>query len=170
MAEFWGRLALRLADRLVLPFSHTEQGVALGEYVRELEALLVKRSQDGTFPHARRLDLVPLRQAVWSYQEAASKLGKEVAEAECEGQAHRRLQQRRTSLLRRAFNSTNGEEGEETEQEEEEDKATMALFSSLNDRIAFTERRFLSKLGLPHRRYFRHTLQAPGLYLGYEGQ
>eukprot|EP00301_Raphidiophrys_heterophryoidea_P002246 c11052_g1_i1.p1 GENE.c11052_g1_i1~~c11052_g1_i1.p1 ORF type:complete len:704 (+),score=173.11 c11052_g1_i1:37-2148(+) len=39
--------------------------------------------------------------------------------------------------------------------------------ASLNDRLAFTERRFLSRDGLPGRKFFKHVLQAPGLYLGY---
>lgn len=38
---------------------------------------------------------------------------------------------------------------------------------SLNDRLAFTERRFLSAQGLPHRPWFKSIKQAPGLYLGY---
>lgn len=37
---------------------------------------------------------------------------------------------------------------------------------SLNDRLAMTERRFLVDEGLPGRQWFRHVLQAPGLYLG----
>jgi len=38
---------------------------------------------------------------------------------------------------------------------------------TLDDRLAFTERRFLSESGLPHRKWFKHVLQAPGLYKGY---
>jgi N-acetylated-alpha-linked acidic dipeptidase len=38
---------------------------------------------------------------------------------------------------------------------------------ALNDRLAFTERRFLSPPGLPRRPWFKHVGQAPGLYLGY---
>ena len=37
---------------------------------------------------------------------------------------------------------------------------------SLNQRLAMTERRFLTAEGLPGRQWFRHVLQAPGLYLG----
>ena len=36
----------------------------------------------------------------------------------------------------------------------------------LNERLSMTERRFLSEEGLPGRQWFRHVLQAPGLYLG----
>ncbi len=50
---------------------------------------------------------------------------------------------------------------------EEEDEVAL---STLNDRLAFTERRFCSKAGLPGRKWFRHIGQAPGLYLGYAGE
>ncbi|CAN0351452.1 unnamed protein product [Ectocarpus sp. 8 AP-2014] len=33
-----------------------------------------------------------------------------------------------------------------------------------------TERRFLVDEGLPGRQWFRHVLQAPGLYLGYAAE
>jgi len=39
--------------------------------------------------------------------------------------------------------------------------------SSLNDRLVFTERMFLSDSGLPKRPYYKHVIQAPGLYEGY---
>jgi hypothetical protein len=39
--------------------------------------------------------------------------------------------------------------------------------AALNDRLAFTERRFLTAEGLPHRPWFKHVGQAPGLYMGY---
>ena len=39
--------------------------------------------------------------------------------------------------------------------------------AALNDRLAFTERRFLSPPGLPGRPWFKHVGQAPGLHLGY---
>jgi N-acetylated-alpha-linked acidic dipeptidase len=40
----------------------------------------------------------------------------------------------------------------------------------LNDRLALAERRFLSSAGLPGRKWFKHTLQAPGLHTGYAAQ
>lgn len=39
--------------------------------------------------------------------------------------------------------------------------------AEFNDRLAFTERRFLSPRGLPRRPWFKHVGQAPGLYKGY---
>jgi len=38
---------------------------------------------------------------------------------------------------------------------------------SLNDRLIFAERSFLSSDGLPRRPYYKHVIQAPGLYEGY---
>jgi len=38
---------------------------------------------------------------------------------------------------------------------------------AVNDRIAAVERNFLTTEGLPDRKWFRHVLQAPGLYTGY---
>ncbi|CAM9877021.1 unnamed protein product, partial [Ectocarpus sp. 4 AP-2014] len=42
--------------------------------------------------------------------------------------------------------------------------------ADLNERLAMTERRFLVDEGLPGRQWFRHVLQAPGLYLGYAAE
>ena len=39
--------------------------------------------------------------------------------------------------------------------------------ASLDERLAYTERKFLTPDGLPGRKYFKHALQAPGLYTGY---
>jgi len=42
-----------------------------------------------------------------------------------------------------------------------------AAIAALNERLAYVERRFLAPNGLPGRKYFKHVLQAPGLYTGY---
>jgi N-acetylated-alpha-linked acidic dipeptidase len=39
--------------------------------------------------------------------------------------------------------------------------------TSLNDRLIFTERKFINSKGIPKRPYYRHVIQAPGLYEGY---
>jgi len=41
---------------------------------------------------------------------------------------------------------------------------------AINDRLALYERSFLTAVGLPGRKWFRHCLQAPGLYTGYAPQ
>eukprot|EP01094_Clydonella_sp_ATCC50884_P018740 TRINITY_DN3521_c0_g1_i2.p1 TRINITY_DN3521_c0_g1~~TRINITY_DN3521_c0_g1_i2.p1 ORF type:complete len:348 (+),score=103.02 TRINITY_DN3521_c0_g1_i2:1514-2557(+) len=38
---------------------------------------------------------------------------------------------------------------------------------ALNERLIQTERQFLSKAGLPQRPFYKHVVQAPGLYQGY---
>jgi len=42
-----------------------------------------------------------------------------------------------------------------------------AVLLKINDRLVQTERQFLYKEGLPQRPWFRHVVQAPGLYTGY---
>lgn len=44
--------------------------------------------------------------------------------------------------------------------------AVASITEDLNERLTMTERRFLVEEGLPGRQWFRHVLQAPGLYLG----
>jgi len=39
-----------------------------------------------------------------------------------------------------------------------------------NEKLGLTERKFLDKEGLPERPWFKHVLQAPGLYLGYAAE
>jgi len=46
-------------------------------------------------------------------------------------------------------------------------RGRASLVKNLNDRLAFVERKFLTVEGLPGRKWFRHCLQAPGLYTGY---
>ncbi|CAM9593134.1 unnamed protein product [Scytosiphon promiscuus] len=48
--------------------------------------------------------------------------------------------------------------------------AGLLRIEDLNDRLAMTERRFLVDEGLPGRKWYRHVLQAPGLYLGYAAE
>lgn len=45
--------------------------------------------------------------------------------------------------------------------------ADAATVAALDERFAYTERQFLTAGGLPGRKYFKHCLQAPGLYTGY---
>mmetsp|Transcript_23713 Transcript_23713/g.33134 ORF Transcript_23713/g.33134 Transcript_23713/m.33134 type:complete len:238 (+) Transcript_23713:395-1108(+) len=39
-----------------------------------------------------------------------------------------------------------------------------------NEKLGLTERKFLDNEGLPERPWFKHVLQAPGLYLGYAAE
>jgi len=93
------------------------------------------------YDNAALLELEPLEKAVRVYERAASALEEEI---------HRH---------------TNNVDHEEDKIHRKKNDTV-----SLNDRIAYTERRFLSPKGLPKRPYFRHVLQAPGLYLGYASE
>ena len=42
--------------------------------------------------------------------------------------------------------------------------------STCNEKLGLAERQFLAKEGLPRRPWFRHVLQAPGMYLGYAAE
>lgn len=46
-------------------------------------------------------------------------------------------------------------------------KAPVHEVQALNDRLGLLERQFLVSEGLPKRKWFKHVLQAPGLYTGY---
>mmetsp|Transcript_99081 Transcript_99081/g.296049 ORF Transcript_99081/g.296049 Transcript_99081/m.296049 type:complete len:683 (+) Transcript_99081:59-2107(+) len=106
-AQVWGLLALRLADREVVPFNHSRQAEAMAQWADDLPP---------------GLDLGSLRAGIAAYAAAA-----EAAARQTRAGAH----------------------------------------ADLNDRLAFTERAFLFEKGLPGRKWYRHTLQAPGIELGY---
>jgi len=138
MSEIWGKLALRVADSLVLPLDHDVQAKALRGYVEELEKRVERREGGGEGGGRLSLDLTLLKRAVWAYGVAAKKVGAEVD------------------------SSWKGEGGRE--------EWMLTCLAPLNDRLAFTERRFCANKGLPRRKWFKHVLQAPGLYLGYKGE
>jgi len=126
ISQYWGLMALRLSESKVLPLNHTDQAIALRNYVDTLKSLL--ESQNIT-----TLDIKPIEIAVRLYQAAALKVEVEVALAQ---RSPRRV----------------------------------VDIHNLNDRLAFTERAFLHSKGLPGRKWFKHLLQAPGLYLGYNAE
>lgn len=181
MAEFWGRMCLRIADAKVccfasvapaaarvfptptplslttrlptsqptnqrndapddvqlLPFNHTDQALALRSYVTELEALLGRKD--------RTLDLRPLHAAVALYGDAAKLVEEEAA----------LLGDQEAAAALGSASAPVAAEG------------LRERLVDLNNRIAFTERRFLTPSGLPRRPWFKHVGQAPGLYKGY---
>lgn len=47
------------------------------------------------------------------------------------------------------------------------DRGDYRAILSLNDRLSLSERHFKDSNGLPNRKWFKHVIQAPGLYLGY---
>ena len=92
------------------------------------------------------LDLSSLSAAVAQYKAAADQMAADVA----------------------AFrNSRRSREGGSNNEKEQGDGPEAA---ALNQRLTLTERRVLAEEGLPQRPYFKHPLQAPGLYLGYAAE
>lgn len=47
------------------------------------------------------------------------------------------------------------------------DRDDYRAILSLNDRLSLSERYFKDPNGLPNRKWFKHVIQSPGLYLGY---
>ncbi|CAM9175455.1 unnamed protein product [Choristocarpus tenellus] len=175
----------------VLPFDPVAQAEALEEYVSDLEALIVgprlegrksrkyqdqSRREEGLSPE----DLAPLKEAVKAFRTAAEGVALEVAAV-----GRRPLGKSAELVARGIVESLSVERPEDRDHPRGRGGLTRAMLQvkgaevgmeqaardvveDLNDRLALTERRFLSEAGLPERKWFRHVLQAPGLYLGYD--
>lgn len=135
-------------------------------------------------------DLAPLREAVAAFRAAADAVGASVeaytnvrtipvsAAAEARAVLLRgaeRFQARRRrsgapgghGVIGSSGDGSGGVEGREGDSKIAPSSASGGgSAEDLNERLAMTERRFLSEEGLPGRKWFRHVLQAPGLYLG----
>ncbi|CAN0337223.1 unnamed protein product, partial [Laminaria digitata] len=138
-ARLWGLMTLRLATSDILPFDPTIQATALEEYVAALSPAAGENevAERTETVGLSGTDLAPLREAVATFRAAADAVGSWVdASANV-----------KTIPVSAAA-------------------AARAVLLHLNERLAMTERRFLSEEGLPGRKWFRHVLQAPGLYLG----
>lgn len=154
------------------------QALALEGYVDDLSPSSDNKSHgdhDGdatAAPGARQpaslseADLAPLKQAVAEFRTAAEAVGSwagtssrsaGLADVPVEAMAKARAMELRGAALSRP---TVGGEGLGRA------TATRVSVADLNERLGLTERRFLAQEGLPGRPWFRHVLQAPGLYLG----
>lgn len=185
-------MALRLASSDILPFDPTLQATALEGYVADLSttyALMHADKKDGG------IDLTPLSDAVAAFRVAAEAVvgsragagagvsgdvGGRGDDATLEGFSVTAAAEARAVTLRGGGSAVGGghrisggsgygggEGGEDSKVEDEEyARAGRLVAEELNERLAMTERRFLWKDGLPGRQWFRHVLQAPGLYLG----
>ena len=159
-SQLWGLLALRLASEHVVPLAPAALAQALqARYIPYVKALLQGDSCSGqcskiqrAAAHRRRsrvadkdaLDLSPLEVAAAKFEAAAADplLAREVAR--CSGATSEpRLRGRAGSMCGRK------------------------RLARLNEALRGVESALLSQDGLPGRQWFRHVLQAPGLYLGY---
>jgi len=73
LAQVLGLMALRLSDSLVLPLNYTDYGVALLEYLHDMEKLLETSGGRG------RVDLRPLHGAINEFMTSTIQLDKERA-------------------------------------------------------------------------------------------
>ncbi|CAM9683547.1 unnamed protein product [Ectocarpus sp. 12 AP-2014] len=149
-SRVWGLLALRLATSDVLPFDPPLQAAALQDYVNTLSPSASSSSSSGSGDEVAgnvggslvlsETDLAPLQDAVEAFRTAADK----------------------------GAGGDSGGDGVGVDSAAE--AADWLEVADLNERLAMTERRFLVDEGLPGRQWFRHVLQAPGLYLGYAAE
>jgi len=119
ISQFWGLIALKFIDDVVLPFNYTIYGDYMDSYFTNIKNLLAQYNMT--------MDLTLLNQAIGSFQRAAKKADADI-----------------WNII------NNGGDA-----------------NALNSRLVATEREFLSRYGLPQRPYYKHVIQAPGLYEGY---
>lgn len=170
MAQVWGLVALRLAgtgtmpaalraagssapSSSAIPFNLTLQAEAIGTYISEAKAR----------PNGTRVDFAALDAAHAKFESAARQAMREEEQA----LAVAAKAARKARVVAASVPNEGGAAASEGADGREERSRLAAVVTSLNERLAYTERRFLSPLGLPGRKYFQHVLQAPGLYTGY---
>jgi Transferrin receptor-like dimerisation domain/Peptidase family M28 len=139
-AKIWGLLALRLADAEVLPFDPMVQGEALGHYVD-----ILRQNEQQT--NSRKLDLALLDKAVTHFQKAAETVMSQCGESD---------------LIEAPLSESSLVDEKHLQRQE--------TIVACNRKLGMVERKFLSDPGLPNRKWFKHVLQAPGMYLGYAAE
>ncbi|CAN0214090.1 unnamed protein product [Discosporangium mesarthrocarpum] len=175
-AQLWGLLALRLADphpttglpwghgdtlaghAAVLPFDPVAQAEALEGYVRALEDLREGAGASSAVVVAPD-ELGLLRVAVAAFRSAAEGVAVEVEAITRMGEEGGGLRGGRVMAASAAAVVEGGGAG-----------GGLERLEDLNDRLSMVERRFLTEDGLPKRKWFKHVVQAPGLYLGYDAE
>jgi N-acetylated-alpha-linked acidic dipeptidase len=174
MARIWGLLALRMSSADVLPVSLSAQAKAIQEYVGVVEELVQPKDKDSADEHehehladsdmASKVDLSPLHKAADAFTEATRKfhnqLNEMVSRSSSQGAASGALQVDTDGVVSVASRTMLRHVGGQG-------RTDMKTLTAMNDKLAFTERRFLAEEGLHKRKWFRHVLQSPGLYLGY---
>ena len=177
-AQLWGLIALRLASERVVPLAPVPLALDLHRYIAYIQALFDGTQCAGQCTHihtrvrksasARRqhsmvrgggLDLSPLQDAVARFEGAAmdAALAREIAIC-----SEERVQKRWQRARGAGVGGLNG-----VRRVAPPEVCGPKRLKRLNEALRLVERAFLDEAGLPSRKWFRHVLQAPGLYLGY---
>ncbi len=142
-AKLYTRIAMRAAGADVVPFRFTPYGDALREHVDELRRMVLRKTRAADKPPKVSLDRLPeLISAVRAFREAAREVDAAVATL------------------------TDSQDAEPVDPEND-DAINDDDLKALNDSLIQVERAFLATEGLPGRPWFKHSLYAPGLTLGY---
>jgi N-acetylated-alpha-linked acidic dipeptidase len=155
-AQTVGMTVMRLADAEVIPYRFSNLADTVGEYLKELQALLKQKQdqvkeqdrelEDGVYRainDPRRPTVAPKKEAVPPYINFAPL--ENAADALAKSSEHY------NKALAGALKS----------------QPEAAKLAALNAQLLTAERLLLNDGGLPTRPYYKHMLYAPGLYTGY---
>jgi N-acetylated-alpha-linked acidic dipeptidase len=159
LAETGGSAMMRLADADLLPFEFGNFAETMQTYVRELKEL-AKKMQDEIRERNREIDegvftatadpkktyVPPKKEEVPPYQNFAPL--ENAADAVTRSAAE----------YRKALEHANANGGA---------ALASASLAEVNRLLIESERKFITEEGLPHRKWYRHQLYAPGFYTGY---
>ena len=159
LSQTAGTSVMRLADAEVLPFDFVDLADTVHKYTQELEKLLADKQEEirelnqeleeGVFKamlDPRRPTLAPPRENVPPYLNFAP--------LENAGDALARSAERYQQALLR--------------QQAAFGEAPAGTLRELNERLIESERKLTSADGLPRRPWYKHLLEAPGVYTGYD--
>ena len=159
MSQTGGTSVMRLADAEVLPFDFVDLADTVHKYTQELEKLIADKQEEirernqeleeGVFKATldpRRPTVAPPREDVPPYLNFAP--------LENAGDALTRSAER----YRQALSLRQAAFGE----------VPAGTLRELNERLIESERKLTSEDGLPRRPWYKHLLEAPGVYTGYD--
>jgi N-acetylated-alpha-linked acidic dipeptidase len=161
MSQTGGTSVMRLADAEVLPFDFVDLADAVHKYTEELKKLLADKQEEirernqeldeGVFKATldpRRPTVAPPREDVPPHLNFAP--------LENAGEALARSAERyRQALLR---------------QQAALGEVPAGALRELNERLIESERKLTNEDGLPRRPWYKHLLEAPGVYTGYDAK
>jgi N-acetylated-alpha-linked acidic dipeptidase len=159
MSQTAGTSVMRLADAEVLPFDFVDLADTVHKYTQELEKLLADKQEEirernqeldeGVFKATldpRRPTVAPPREDVPPYLNFAPLENADDALA------------RSAERYRQALSRQQAAFGE----------APAETLRELNERLIESERKLTNEAGLPRRPWYKHLLEAPGVYTGYD--